>query len=561
MHVNMALVLKFMAELPVQPGRIRAGAHAERPRRRRVPLPPGPDPGLGKIRFHDWRMAYERFAHVPNVARFAEQAEGLSTLLTTAPPGEDQQKDLDFLLTLGELFTLVVLRAADPRAGGSYRAWRTTSSIRSSTSSSATSPPTRSSCTGRRPRPKPSRTGRWGRSASRSSTRTASRASGRRSGGWPAPTGCGPERLPAVGDRLDPASSRPARGKAEAGAPVRLARPLVATGVGLALADASVVTLALPDLIVELDTTVEGVAAVLGVYAAVLAAALIPAERLRRQVGSRFLGAGGFMVFAAAGVGCGLVDSLAGLLFFRGLQALGAAAGLVCGFVFLTTGERGRERLWTSAAVLGAAAGPALGGVLTELFDWRAIFLVQAPVGALSAAAFLGSRGAPLVPESPSPASREASPPVRQRIELGPAVALALVSAALSAVLFLLVLLLVSGWSLSALEAALVVAIVPVAALIGMRIRGDSRLRASAGCALVGAGVLALAFLPSASVAWVVLPEVLAGLGMGARSNIARRPPPSRGDTGADGHSSCHPSRWDHARAPAVGADHRSGAR
>ncbi len=286
-------------------------------------------------------------------------------------------------------------------------------------------------------------------------------------------------------------------------------------GVGLALADASVVTLALPNLIVELETTVEGVAAVLGVYAVVLAAALIPAERLRRQVGSRLLGAGGFLVFAAAGVGCGLVDSLAGLLFFRGLQALGAAAGLVCGFVFLTTGERGRERLWTSAAVLGAAAGPALGGVLTELFDWRAIFLVQAPVGALSAAAFLGSRGAPLVAESPSPASREASPPVLQPIQLGPAVALALVSAALSAVLFLLVLLLVSGWSLSAFEAALVVAIVPVAALIGMRIRGDSRLRASAGCALVGAGVLALAFLPSASVAWVVLPQVMAGLGMG----------------------------------------------
>ena len=120
-----------------------------------------------------------------------------------------------------------------------------------------------------------------------------------------------------------------------------------------------------------------------------------------------------------------------------------------------------------------------------------------------------------MVPESPSHASRQETAPTRERIELGPAVALALVSAALSAVLFLLVLLLVSGWSLSPLEAALVVAIVPVAALVGMRIRGDPRLRAIAGCALVGAGVLALAFLPSASVAWTVLPQVMAGLGMG----------------------------------------------
>ena len=45
---------------------------------------------------------------MPNVARFVEQAEGLKDLLTTAPPSEDQIRDLDFMLTLGELFTLVV---------------------------------------------------------------------------------------------------------------------------------------------------------------------------------------------------------------------------------------------------------------------------------------------------------------------------------------------------------------------------------------------------------------------------------------------------------------------
>ena len=118
------------------------------------------------------------------------------------------------------------------------------------------------------------------------------------------------------------------------------------------------------------------------------------------------------------------------------------------------------------------------------------------------------------MPESPPPRPT-GEPGLRRRIELGPAIALALVSAALSAVLFLLVLLLVSGWSLSPLEAALVVAIVPVSALVGTRIPGDPRLRAITGCALVGAGVLALAFLPSASAAWTVLPQALAGLGMG----------------------------------------------
>jgi Major Facilitator Superfamily len=289
------------------------------------------------------------------------------------------------------------------------------------------------------------------------------------------------------------------------------ARILVAAGVGLALADASVVTLALPELIVELDTTVEGVAAVLGVYTLALAAALIPAERLRRRVGTARLGAWGFAAFAIAGAGCGIVDALAPLLVLRAAQALAAAAGLVCGFAFLTAGERGRERLWTAAAVLGAAAGPALGGLLTELFDWRAIFLFQAPVGLLAAVAVARPSGAVEAPTEP-PAG-VAQP--RHRLELGPTVALALVSAALSAVLFLLVLLLVSGWSIAPLEAALAVTILPAAAVVGMRIRGDARLRAAAGCGLVGAGVLGLAFLGSASVAWTVLPQLLAGIGMG----------------------------------------------
>jgi acyl-CoA dehydrogenase len=67
----------------------------------------GPTRGLGKVRFHDWRLAYERFASLPNVARLLEQAAGLRTLLETAPPSEEQRLDLDYLLTLGELFTLV----------------------------------------------------------------------------------------------------------------------------------------------------------------------------------------------------------------------------------------------------------------------------------------------------------------------------------------------------------------------------------------------------------------------------------------------------------------------
>jgi MFS family permease len=288
------------------------------------------------------------------------------------------------------------------------------------------------------------------------------------------------------------------------------ARILIAAAVGLALADASVVTLALPPILVDLDTTVDGVAAVLGVYTLVLAAGLIPAEWLRRRVGSARLGAVGFATFALAGLGCGVIDSLTPLLALRALQAAGAAGGLVCGFDLLTSGERGRTRLWTAMAIFGTAAGPALGGVLTELFDWRAIFLTQVPFGALAALACLrsGATGAPAETHAPIL-------PRRGTFQLGPTIALALVSAALSGVLFLLVLLLVSGWSISPLAAALTVSVLPAAALVGMRVRGEPRLRAASGCALVGAGVIALGFLTSASVAWTIAPMILAGIGMG----------------------------------------------
>src|SRR5918998_6487028 len=152
-------------------------------------------------------------------------------------------------------------------------------------------------------------------------------------------------------------------------------RVLIAIGVGLALADASVVTLALPPMLDDLDTTVEGVAAVIGVYTVVLAALLPVAAWLRRRTSDATLGAAGFGVFALAGALCSLPEDLAGMLAFRALQAAGAAAALVAGFALLRGG-----RTWAVAAVFGTAAGPALGGALTQAFDWRAIFLAQIPL-------------------------------------------------------------------------------------------------------------------------------------------------------------------------------------
>ncbi|MFF4421733.1 acyl-CoA dehydrogenase family protein [Streptomyces sp. NPDC001549] len=107
-HVNLALILKFMrnhllnpAEYPAVPTRLDAADDAFLFRQ-------GPARGLGSVQFHDWRTAYDAYADVPNVARFREQADALCAFVATVAPDEEQSRDLDFLLSVGQLFALVV---------------------------------------------------------------------------------------------------------------------------------------------------------------------------------------------------------------------------------------------------------------------------------------------------------------------------------------------------------------------------------------------------------------------------------------------------------------------
>src|SRR5256885_9525418 len=79
----------------------------------------------------------------------------------------------------------------------------------------------------------------------------------------------------------------------------------MARAAGIALADASIVTLGLPSILVELNATVEGVALVLGVYTAVLAICLLPAAWLCRRYGDAHIGAAGVAPFFPPPPRCG----------------------------------------------------------------------------------------------------------------------------------------------------------------------------------------------------------------------------------------------------------------
>jgi MFS family permease len=290
---------------------------------------------------------------------------------------------------------------------------------------------------------------------------------------------------------------------------------LLGAAVALAFADSSIVVLALPQIYRELDTSVAGVTWVLVSFNLVIALAAVPAAHLARRIGPGHAAALGLAVFAGAGVACGLASELSTLIAARCVQALGGAAAVTAVLELLpaTVGsERRAVAVWATAGATGAALGPAVGGLLTELVSWQSIFLVQAPL-AIAA-------GVPLL----AVARHEASTGIvaaelrrTGRPHLLANLALALVSAAIAAALFLLVLLLIEGWRLSPIGAAIVVSAMPLAALLGARLGpavGSTRARAAAGAILVSGGLGGLALLPHANVALTLPPQLLVGVGL-----------------------------------------------
>ena len=106
-HVNIALIVKFMANYFFFPKTYPEAPRQDAARNDDFLFHQGPAKGLSKIKFHDYSAIFERH-DVPNVRVFHEQANVFKSMLAGATPGPEQVKDTDFLLTLGEAFTQVV---------------------------------------------------------------------------------------------------------------------------------------------------------------------------------------------------------------------------------------------------------------------------------------------------------------------------------------------------------------------------------------------------------------------------------------------------------------------
>jgi MFS family permease len=291
----------------------------------------------------------------------------------------------------------------------------------------------------------------------------------------------------------------------------RLSVVALAVAVGVAFADSSIVVLALPELYVELGASVVGISWIVTAYNLVVllgALALLP---LGRRVAPARVVAFGLVLFLAASIACGLSESLVALIAARCAQGLGGAL-LLCGalplLIGLTASAARGTAAWTLAGTVGATFGPALGGVLTELFDWRAIFLAQAPVAALALFSALSSTARGVRPER----GRE---PIRGLAAAS--VGLLCVFGALVGALFLAVLLIVTVWDFGALAGAAVVSVLPTVALL---VRPIARhlpplLEIAGGAVLLAVGLVGLALLPASSAAYAAPALALCGAGLG----------------------------------------------
>ncbi len=275
--------------------------------------------------------------------------------------------------------------------------------------------------------------------------------------------------------------------------------PLVAA-VAVAFADSSIVVLALPELYGRFNTSIEGVSWVVTAYnlaVAVTALALLFfVHRLRSAV---LLGTG-LVIFLAASIACAAAQSLAFLIGARTVQGVGAALLLVGALPVL-----GRAQ-WTAAGTFGLALGPALGGVLTQAFDWRAIFVAQAPVAALGLVGLVRTHTHADAEEGWSSSLKRTLPANA---------CLGLLFGALVGALFLAVLLVISVWDYSPIAGAGIVSALPLAALLVRPLRLSGPIAVCGGAALLGIGLVGLALLPSASVGFMIWSLALCGAGLG----------------------------------------------
>jgi DHA2 family methylenomycin A resistance protein-like MFS transporter len=164
----------------------------------------------------------------------------------------------------------------------------------------------------------------------------------------------------------------------------------ICLGYFMVILDATVVNVALPALADDLGGGVSALQWVLDGYTLVFAGLLLSAGSLGDRLGGRRVFDSGLVLFTLASGACAAAPSVPLLVAARVAQGLGAALLVPSSLALLRaayedSAERARAvGIWGAVAGIGAASGPVVGGVLVSAVSWRAVFLLNLPVGAVA---------------------------------------------------------------------------------------------------------------------------------------------------------------------------------
>jgi EmrB/QacA subfamily drug resistance transporter len=161
----------------------------------------------------------------------------------------------------------------------------------------------------------------------------------------------------------------------------------------MVILDVAIVNVALPSIGDDLGFSPTGLQWVVNAYTLTFAGFLLLGGRASDLLGRRRVFLVGIAIFGASSLVCAAAQGQGVLLGARAVQGLGAAIISPASLAIIASSfDEGPERnramgMWSAMAGLGGTSGVLLGGVLTEAFDWPAIFLINAPVAVAVVAA------------------------------------------------------------------------------------------------------------------------------------------------------------------------------
>ena len=185
-------------------------------------------------------------------------------------------------------------------------------------------------------------------------------------------------------------------------------RTLIAASLGffVIVLDTTIVNVALPAIGEDLGADLSDLQWVVDVYVVLFAGLLLSSGSLSDRIGADRCYALGMAAFGAASIACAAAPSLEVLLAARAVQGVAAALLLPSSLALVRAAyddpaERAHAiAIWAAIGGGALAAGPVLGGVLTDWLDWRAIFVINVPI---AVAAVLAIRDAPPAPRHRDP--------------------------------------------------------------------------------------------------------------------------------------------------------------